>query len=194
MTLLRCSNKGCFQQGEHKLDVNTNEVTCEYCGGPVEVTIYMKKILRSSGQISKKAVSSHDIKCSSCTLTGTPVLMEYLGGRWLAACRHCKAPHSHLSKYFIEALKLNPDIERTKTGLPFPGEKPKAKPDAVPEVRAAPAPPPARKAPRSAQEMVKLAAAKLAQAESDKPKVRPKPKTAAEMLARAGVPLATPQE
>ena len=211
MTLLNCTNRGCFQQGEHKLDLESNNVICEYCGGEVAVTDYMKKILKNSKQILKRVHSSKEITCNSCGAAGAPVVIEYLGGKAIAACRSCKQPHQHLTKYFVEALKLNPEIEKLKLKVPFPTTPPKAaKPTKAKPVSKAVAKPkaaasklagPARESPikagratpKSAAQMQKLAAAKEAQADAGlQPKAaRPKPKTAKELLDRVGVKSAT---
>lgn len=111
--LLACTNKGCYQSGEHKLDIETGKVICEYCAGEVNVSPYMKTILKNSKQVLKRARSNSDIKCAHCGTSDSPVLLE-IDKNWVAGCKHCKGEHAHLTKFFVKAMTLNKDIERVR--------------------------------------------------------------------------------
>lgn len=117
--LISCNNKGCFASDYHKLDAETNEVVCANCGGNISnISSYMKKNLASAGQVFKRARTSGELKCRSCDFTAAPILIEHAGGLLEVACVKCRVPDTHLTKYFLEALKLRPDIQRFKAGDP----------------------------------------------------------------------------
>ena len=47
--LITCTNKGCYSQDYHKLDIESNDVVCIDCGQSVEISSYMKKMMKSGG-------------------------------------------------------------------------------------------------------------------------------------------------
>lgn len=109
--LLTCSNKGCYSQDYHKLNKDTNQVTCVSCGGNVDVTQYVKTSLKAQGQIIRKPKPSLEVKCSSCGSSDGPVLLKYGKGVFKVGCKACKEINVHLTKYFLAALKTKSDIE-----------------------------------------------------------------------------------
>jgi hypothetical protein len=109
--LLTCSNKGCFAQDYHKLDKDSGDVLCAACGNPVDVTQYVKTSLLAQGQIMRKPKPSMEVKCSSCGSSEGPVLLKYSKTLFKVGCKACKEVNVHLTKYFLSALKIKPDIE-----------------------------------------------------------------------------------
>lgn len=109
--LLTCSNKGCFAQDYHKLDKDSGDVLCAACGNPVDVTQYVKTSLLAQGQIMRKPKPSMEVKCSSCGSSEGPVLLKYSKTLFKVGCKACKEVNVHLTKYFLNALKIKPDIE-----------------------------------------------------------------------------------
>lgn len=112
-SLITCSNKGCYSQDYHKLDIERDEVVCLDCGKDIETTQYMKKMLKSSGQIFRKARVTKEILCSECKMLCPPTLLEFQN-KCDVVCSNCGHPNDHLSKYFVEALKLNDNLLRLK--------------------------------------------------------------------------------
>jgi hypothetical protein len=109
--LLTCSNKDCFAQDYHKLDKDSGDVLCVACGNPVDVTQYIKTSLLAQGQIMRKPKPSIEMKCSSCGSSEGPVLLKYSKTLFKVGCKACKEVNVHLTKYFLSALKIKPDIE-----------------------------------------------------------------------------------
>lgn len=124
--LLTCSNKGCYSQDYHKLDKDSNDVICVSCGGPVEVTKYVKASLLSQGQIIKKAKSTLESKCPSCGSVEGPALLKYSKAVFKVGCKACKEVNVHLTKYFLGALKLKGDIETIDMTAPVVQKEPDA--------------------------------------------------------------------
>lgn len=118
VSLLRCTNKACQNQGYHKLDVAKDEVICLECSKPIDVTPYMKKTLASNKQILEEMrTSGGGIRCPFCDVIDDPVLFDFGKDKRKmpvikAGCGHCKTPNPHLSKFFIKALELNPTTRR----------------------------------------------------------------------------------
>jgi len=127
--IITCDNKGCHQQDYHKLDVESNKIFCGSCKQEVTNTSeYIKKVLKSSNQTFKRVSSSNEMTCKSCGLTADPVLLEYGNDVFEVACGRCKTANTHLTNYFIEPLKINPEIRRVrvriaKSGADNEGEK-----------------------------------------------------------------------
>jgi len=102
--LVQCTNKGCYTQDAHLLDVTTNNVTCNTCGETIDVPVTTKKVLQSMGQIRRTSKSGVQVKCKSCGQTGKPLLKTLSGGATIAVCRKCqKQLDVHPS--FILAMK-----------------------------------------------------------------------------------------
>jgi len=66
--LITCTNKGCLQSTEAKLDKKTNEVVCMVCGKPISnLTEQMKRTLVAFGQVTRSAERKpFQIHCSKC--------------------------------------------------------------------------------------------------------------------------------
>lgn len=114
---LTCTNKGCYATGYHKLDLDSGDVICEDCGQVVDVSPYMKKILKSNGQTFKKAKTAQEVVCPHCKKADVPVLLSYGNDVFEVACTHCGGINDHLTNYFIEPLKINPGIERLRVKI-----------------------------------------------------------------------------
>jgi hypothetical protein len=118
--MIACNNKGCFSTDYHKLDTDTDQVVCSKCGNEIpNVSHYMKRTLKDFGQVFKRVRTSGELKCGFCGFTALPVIIEHDGGLSEAACVKCKMPDNHLTRYFIEALKLRNDIVKVKPGEVF---------------------------------------------------------------------------
>lgn len=68
--LIACTNKGCLQSTEAKLDKGTNEVICMACGKPIiNLTDQMRRTLLAFGQIlrtaERKPFQAHCPTCSA---------------------------------------------------------------------------------------------------------------------------------
>lgn len=113
--LINCDNKGCYKQNYHKLDLESGKVFCLDCKQEIRaISPYMKKVLNSNNQTFKRVRSSNELTCRSCGYTGDPILLDYGQGVFEVACSRCKEADAHLTNYFIEPLKMNPDIKKVK--------------------------------------------------------------------------------
>jgi hypothetical protein len=110
--ILTCTNKGCYSQDYHKLDVESNDVVCVDCGQTVDINPYMKKIMKDSGQVFKRAKSTKEVTCKQCKVADVPVLLDYGVDTFEVVCNHCGTMNQHLTNFFIEPLKMNPQVER----------------------------------------------------------------------------------
>lgn len=73
--LLQCDNKGCFEQMEPNLDVETDEVFCSKCGKEIKnVTVFAKRQMKTLGQTMKNQKSSRAfaVQCKYCKKTDQP--------------------------------------------------------------------------------------------------------------------------
>jgi len=99
--LIVCTNKGCLQTTEAKLDKGTNEVICALCGKPIiNLTEHIKRVLSGLGQIVRSAERQpFQAQCPTCkdrrdiSLAGD-----------VAHCATCSA-ELHLSAVFLKAFK-----------------------------------------------------------------------------------------
>lgn len=113
--LITCDNKGCFKQNYHKLDVESDKIYCVDCKQEIKTASpYIKKVLKANNQTFKRARSSNELTCTHCGFTGDPILLEYGNDVFEVACSKCKTADAHLTNYFIEPLKMSPDIKRVK--------------------------------------------------------------------------------
>lgn len=113
--LITCDNKGCYNQNYHKLDVESDKVFCLECKQEINaVSPYMKKVLKSNNQTFKRARSSNEMTCKNCGFTGDPILLDYGKDVYEVACSKCKVADAHLTNYFVEPLKMNPDVKKVK--------------------------------------------------------------------------------
>lgn len=124
--LLTCHNKGCGTQDYHKLDKESGNVLCVSCGNPVDVTQYVKTALLAQGQIMRKAKPSMETQCPSCGSAEGPVLLKYSKMIYKVGCKKCKEVNTHLTKYFLGALRIKSDIETIDVSQVEPIEEEKA--------------------------------------------------------------------
>lgn len=66
--LITCTNKGCLQSTEAKLDKGTNEVVCMACGKPIiNLTEQMRRTLVAFGQVLRSAERKpFQARCPKC--------------------------------------------------------------------------------------------------------------------------------
>lgn len=107
---LTCSNKGCGFSDDHRLDEASNEVICSKCAKPINVSVYAKKNLKNFGQIVKKVKSDFEMNCEKCGAIDSPMLKRFGRQVTKVICNQCHEINAHLTKYFVEALKLKPGI------------------------------------------------------------------------------------
>lgn len=137
--LLSCSNKGCFDQNEHLLDQQTNEVMCLKCNRPIPYPQTTKKTLASLGQVMRHVKKALEFECKGCGKTSRP-LVRPVGRTSIAVCRHC-GERFNISAPFVEALKMVKeelaDEEQGRSVVKRAGTKPVArKNDPVPPLPA----------------------------------------------------------
>lgn len=111
--LITCTNKGCLQTTEAKLDKETNEVVCMACGKPIiNLTDQMKRTLASFGQVRR--LTEHkpfQIKCQACNAQRAFTLEGDV-----ARCAACGA-ELHPSATFLKAYKQHmAQLEKEKEG------------------------------------------------------------------------------
>lgn len=114
---LSCTNKGCYEPGYHKLDVESNQVICDECGQEVEVSPYMKKMLKSNGQVFRKVKTAKEVVCPHCKAADVPVLLDYGKDVCEVVCCHCGSVNEHLTKYFVAPMKMNPGVEKIEVKI-----------------------------------------------------------------------------
>jgi len=98
--LLSCTNKGCLQATNAKLDVDSNEVFCQECGKTINVTPFAKKALKDAGQIIRHAERKpFSLLCSKCNKKRTVYMKDDM-----VYCEYCheKIP---VSAHFKIALR-----------------------------------------------------------------------------------------
>lgn len=104
--LIKCTNKGCFELTEAKLDVNANEIFCEKCGKSIDgLTKYTVKTLQSLKQIVKKPLQAFDVLCANCKKTVSIIIK---GNR--AFCSLCDN-QLNVTPAFIHAKKMSEEDE-----------------------------------------------------------------------------------
>lgn len=99
--LIVCTNKGCLQSTEAKLDKGTNEVICMACGKPISnLTDQMRRMLLAFGQVvltaERKPFQANCPTCSArrdISLTGN-----------VAHCATC-GTELRVSAAFLNAFK-----------------------------------------------------------------------------------------
>jgi NMD protein affecting ribosome stability and mRNA decay len=102
--LLSCTNKGCYAQDNHLLDLTTNKVLCVDCGKEVVVSKPTLGILKSMGQVKRSVRSGIQSICKACKTQDNPVLKKLNGKVMIAACRKC-GEKLDMHPSFIEAMK-----------------------------------------------------------------------------------------
>lgn len=66
---ITCTNKGCFDTMEPRLDTNTDKVYCTSCGKEIkEVTIFTKTQMKALGQTLKNVqkTKAFSVACENC--------------------------------------------------------------------------------------------------------------------------------
>lgn len=103
--LLACTSKGCFDNNEHLLDPETNEVICLKCHRPIDVPNTTKKTLASLKQVRRVAPkTSTEFDCAGCGQISRPLIRK-AGKTSIAVCRHCGV-RFNINQFFVEALKM----------------------------------------------------------------------------------------
>jgi len=116
-SLITCSNKGCYNQDYHKLDLDSNEVYCLKCNKPISVNLYLKKILKTNNQVFRKVDVGVKYQCPHCKVNDVPILLEHGKGVVDVACQHCGRINDHLTTYFAEPLRMNESVPRIKVKI-----------------------------------------------------------------------------
>ena len=102
--LLSCTNKGCYSQDNHLLDLDTNTVLCVECGKEVAVSKPTLGILKTMGQVKRSVKSGIQSVCKACKSTDNPVLKKLNGKVYYAVCRKC-GEKLDMHPSFVEAMK-----------------------------------------------------------------------------------------
>jgi hypothetical protein len=86
--IITCNRKGCMQTTEAKLNLETNNVVCDSCGGDIEnITEFTKKALKTMNQVIRvKHKQSFQVFCKDCNKN---VTMRVEEGK--AYCSECKS-------------------------------------------------------------------------------------------------------
>ena len=112
MALISCTNKGCMKSSEAKLDVSTNQVICDECGGIIAgMTDQFKGMLKQNGQIVRsKTKQAFQTYCKNCKGN-----IDYsVDGDGRALCKVCKLPVA-VSPIFLRAAQMNAE-KKAKDG------------------------------------------------------------------------------
>jgi ribosomal protein S27E len=108
--LLECSNKGCCRSGEHKLDVKTNEVICEYCGRPIPtITEAMKRALKAARQVVATVKKAFMFGCKHCQANREVILDESTNTVRCKICGNEVNVHPVMKQTLIEMAKTKED-------------------------------------------------------------------------------------
>lgn len=102
--LFYCSNKGCGKDTEPQLDLKTNLVYCQDCGGEIKnMSPFAKQNLKSFNQIRKGNAdkAAFAVKCNDCNKNVKPNLINDK-----VYCTVCKVELS-LAPSIIHMIKLN---------------------------------------------------------------------------------------
>jgi hypothetical protein len=100
--LIKCTNKGCFELTEAKLNVSINEVFCEKCEKSISgLTKYTIKTLQLLKQIVKKPLQAFDVLCQKCKKNVSIVIK---GNK--AFCSVCEN-QLNVTPAFIHAKKMS---------------------------------------------------------------------------------------
>lgn len=138
--LIVCTNKNCYDQNEHLLHTDTNEVVCVKCDRVIDVPQTTKKTLSSLKQIAKQVKKALEFECKGCKKTSRP-LIRAAGKTSIAVCRHC-GERFNISQPFVEALKMvkeDTDDAEARTPAKKPGAKQNpSKADPVPALQPKP--------------------------------------------------------
>jgi len=87
--LIACDNKGCMEQTDAKLNVESLDVICTECRKPIRnVSEMMKRVLKSSGQIVRdESRQAFMMACMACNANRKVVLNK----QGKTVCNVCKS-------------------------------------------------------------------------------------------------------
>ena len=98
--LIDCTTKGCMLSSDAKLDKETNEVICEFCGNVIiGITPFMKKTLLGLGQVTKAKKKAFQTYCNKCNKNRALYMKDDK-----AYCEVCNT-HIVVTANFLQGLK-----------------------------------------------------------------------------------------
>jgi Zn finger protein HypA/HybF involved in hydrogenase expression len=98
-----CTNKGCGEYQEPYLDLNDNKVYCSKCDGEIlNISQFTKNKMKSFNQIKKDKKEAFSIKCSVCSRTAQPNIVDEK-----IICGVCKKELTNITEHFKILLKQN---------------------------------------------------------------------------------------
>jgi len=102
--LIMCDNKGCLQQTNAKLNVETLEVICEDCKQPIRnISETMKRVLKSSGQIVRdEERKAFTMGCKSCN-ANRQVVLDQDDNTVCSVCANVINVHPAMKQAILEA-------------------------------------------------------------------------------------------
>lgn len=113
-TLIMCTNKGCYTQDYHKLDLDTDEVFCVKCNRTVKTTPHFKKLLKNNKQVFRKIDTSVKFSCKGCGVNDTPVIVDLADHAGEVRCASCGDINTYQTNFFLAPLRMNDQIPRLK--------------------------------------------------------------------------------
>lgn len=101
--LINCTTKGCLQSSEAKLDRDSNDVICDFCGNAItNVTPFTKKALSGIGQVLRhKAKQPFQQQCPKCNTSRSLCVKSER-----AHCERCDT-QIHVTAAFLQGLKVH---------------------------------------------------------------------------------------
>ncbi len=102
--ILNCDNKGCLKSQAAKLELVSNTVICEECGGIItNITNFTKNTLKTLGQTTQKRKTNDtfSVKCNKCEAEGAPILEQNK-----LMCKTCKQEITNISATFKAMLQI----------------------------------------------------------------------------------------
>lgn len=96
--LINCNNKGCMKTTEARLNLKTNEVVCQECGGVItNVTEFTKRTLKTMGQVIK--VNEKVPFMARCPKCAKDVSLYIKDDK--AYCKECNSEVTITKAYFM---------------------------------------------------------------------------------------------
>ncbi len=87
--LITCNNRGCLKSSDALLDVKTDKVICGECKREItNVSVMMKKTLKSFGQIIRETKKAFMLACKSCN-ANREIVLDQKGN---TLCKTCHSP------------------------------------------------------------------------------------------------------
>jgi len=100
--MMNCNNKGCGKHQTPALDLKDNDVYCAECGKTiVGVSIFMKNLMKSLGQVRKPPRPAYSVRCDKCKQEALPKLDTT--GKLI--CSWCNHLHTNISGPFAILIK-----------------------------------------------------------------------------------------